>query len=216
MKKATFDPKGVTATLINRVYRTGIGLIITINKVQNKSVSIDHSVIEDMETDYLLANIELESMLKSQLAQKNDGSWGLFVDSVNKLSSAEKQIFMGVVRSVKQTAENILSDNPNPFATSSFELPPYILPYFPTVPVGIDPNFWNKVIDDAETLEVSREGFVQGVGEIAGAIAAAGQIAAGTVAAPFAATIAAGCAAFHGGVQIGNAINTYFGWEEWK
>ena len=214
MKKAIFNPKGVTATLINRVHRTGITMMTIINKVHNKSENVNPKVVDDMETDYLLANVELENMLKSQLAQKNDESWKLFVDSVNKLDSAEKPIFRGVVRSVKQTAENILSDNPNPFATPSFELPPYITPYMPTAPVNIDPNFWKPIFNDAEKLEAATgKDLVSGVGAVAGAIAVA---AGGAAAAPIATATAAGCAAFEGGVAIGNAINHYMGWEEWK
>lgn len=215
MKKTTFDPKGVTATLINRVHRTGITMMTTINKAQNKSESVNPKVLEDLETDYLLANVELENMLKLQLAQKNNESWKLFVDSVNKLSSGEKPIFRGVVRSVKQTAENILSNNPNPFATQSFELPPYITPYVPTAPAGIDPSFWKKVFDDAEKLEASAK-------DVAGDLVSAAQSAASAAAAAVGAAatgsavvaVAAVVGSFAAGYHVGEAINEYMGWNK--
>jgi hypothetical protein len=204
MKKATFDPKGVTATLINRVYRTGITMMSTIDKAQNKSESVNPKVIEDLETDYLLANVELENMLKSQLAQKKDENWKLFVDSVNNLSRGEKLIFRGVVRSIKQTAENILSDNPNPFANPFFELPPYITPYVPTAPVGIDPNFWKAVFDDAEKLEASAKDvathLLHAVHFVTEAVEAAGSN-----------PVVAVVDAFMVGWCIGEAINDYMG-----
>lgn len=191
MKKATFDPKGVTATLINRVHRTGITMMSAIDKAQNKSESVNPKVVEDLETDYLLANFELENMLKSQLAQKSNESWKLFVDSVSKLGNAEKPIFRGVVRSVKQTAENILTGSDNPFSTQAFELPPYILPYFPTAPVGMDPDFWKTVFNDAEKLEASAKDVATNLIDAAALAAGTATIAVGTVAAASTGTIVA-------------------------
>lgn len=206
MKKATFDPKGVTSTLFNRVHRTGITMMKAVNQAQNKSASIDPKVIDDLETDFLLANVELENMLKSQLAQKNDESWKLFVDSVSKLGSAEKPIFRGVVQSVKKTAENILSNNPNPFATPPFELPPYILPYFPTVPTGMDPDFWKTIFNDAEKLEASAK-------DVATNLVDAAALATGAAAAISSAPAAAVVGAFAAGWHVGEAINDYMGWK---
>jgi hypothetical protein len=208
MKKATFDPKGVTATLINRVHRTGITMMTTINKVQNKSESVNPKVIEDLETDYLLANVELENMLKSQLAQKNKDGWELFVDSVNKLGGGEKPIFRGVVQNVKQTAENILAGSANPFTTQPFELPPYILPYFPTAPAGIDPNFWKTVFNDAEKLEASTKDVATNLTE------AAEHAALAIVEAAAGEPIGAVVESFHTGYSIGEAINDYMGWKK--
>lgn len=211
MKKATFDPKGVTSTLINRVHRTGLTMMKAVNQAQNKSASIDPKVIDDLETDFLLANVELENMLKSQLAQKNDESWKLFVDSVGKLDSAEKRIFRGITRSVKLTAENILSSNPNPFATHPFELPPYILPYFPTVPAGMDPDFWKKIFSEAEKLEASAKDIVANLADGAAALAGAAMVAGAAAATP---VVVVGTAAFAGGYHIGQAINSAMGWDK--
>lgn len=209
MKKATFDPKGVTATLINRVHRTGITMLSTINQAQNKSGSVNPKVLDDLETDYLLANVELENMLKSQLAQKNSESWKLFVDSVNNLSSGEKPIFRGVVRNVKQTAENILAGNPNPFATPPFELPPYILPYAPTAPAGIDPEFWKRIFADAEKLEASAKDVATNLVDAAALATGAAAAATGAAAAV---TGAAVVGAFAAGWHVGQAVNDYMGW----
>jgi hypothetical protein len=155
MKKVTFDPIGVTATLINRVHRTGITMMSAIDKAQNKSESIAPEIIEDMETDYLLANLELENVLKSQLAQNDGESWKLFVDSVTQLDDAQKPLFRGVVRSVKQTAQNILSKTENPFDTQDFDLPVYMSPCCPTAPVNMDPAFWTNIFSQSESLEAT-------------------------------------------------------------
>lgn len=206
MKKATFNPKGVTGTLINRVRRTGITMMEAVNKTQNKSESVSPKVIEGLETDFLLANVELENMLKSQLAQKNNESWKFFVDSVSKLGSAEKPIFRGVVQSVKKTAENILSDKPNPFANRFFELPPYITPYVPTAPAGIDPNFWKEVFADAETLQAAAKDVTRSLTE------AAEHTALAAVEAAEGEPIGAVVESFHAGYSVGESINDYMGW----
>jgi hypothetical protein len=216
MEKAIFDPMGVVATLINRVHRTGVIMMIQVDKAQNRAEKISPHVVDDLETDYLLANIELENMLKSQLAQKNDQGWKLFVDSVSKLNNREKPIFKGVAHNVKLTADNILAGSANPFTTVPFDLPSYILPYAPTGPANVDPDFWKLIIADAEKLEPVNKGIGVGITAVAGAIAAGAEIAAGTVTAPITATVAAVGGAFYGGVEIGNAINHYMGWEEWK
>lgn len=147
MTKVIFDSVGVTAALISRVHRTGIAMLMTVDKAHNKSKKVDPKIIEDLETDFLLANLELEYMLKFQLARENKDGWTLFVNSVSKLSYGERIIFGGVVRSIKLTANKILSDDSNPLESQLFESPPYIRPYFSIkfagspMPTNTDPGF---------------------------------------------------------------------------
>lgn len=208
MKKATFNPKGVTATLINRVYRTGMTMMSTINKAQKKSASFNPKVVDDLETDFLLANIELVNMLMSQLAQKKDESWKLFVDSVSKLGNAQKPIFRGVVRNIKQIAENILSNKPNPFDNHFFNLPPYITPYLPTAPVGVGPDFWKTVINDAKKLEASSKDVARDLTE------AAEHAGMAVLAAVEGAEVSAVIESYNAGHEVGESINEYMGWNK--
>ena len=161
MAKATIEPNGLVTTLFNRVYRTGITMMTTIDKAQKKSKSVNPKVIEDLETNYLLATVDLEYILESQLAHKYEEGWKLFVDSMNKLSSGEKLIFMGVVRNVKQTAENILSGSANPSTKPSKMLPNYNPALFPQITPGPLPwSYWNTdelktFLGDLEKMETS-------------------------------------------------------------
>ncbi|NQE53076.1 hypothetical protein C5S29_05745 [ANME-1 cluster archaeon GoMg3.2] len=211
--KVEFNSEGVTATLTNRVYRNGITMMVNVDKAENKGESIDPKLIEDLETDYLLSCLELENVLTSQLAQKKKDSWASFGETYGKLKDEEKPLFRGIIGNIKKVASNVLTGRDSPFEPP-FGLPPYVQPITP--PGYFDEDFWQEIFNEAETMEATGKGLVAGVGAVAGALVAAGAAATLTGGAFVAAGVATGCAAFEGGVAIGNAVNEYMGWETWK
>lgn len=209
MVKPSFDTSGVTATLINRVYRTGAAMMSVVDKNQKKSGAVDPKLIQDLEADYLLASIELESLLKTQLAKKNTSGWKVFVEAVEKRSSAEKLLYRGVVQNIQNAASNILAGVGNPFATQPFELPPYVIPYVPLPPAGMDPEFWKQIMKDAERINSPSKDVLENVLDGATLVVAAVAVAAAAPEVGVLAVVAAGLGAFTGGVHLGNAINDY-------
>lgn len=204
MNKATFDPKGVTSALINRVHSSGMSMMSAV--ADNASHrSSDATAVEQKQTDFLLANIELENMLKSQLAKNDDSGWKLFVDTVSNLRSEEKPLYRGVAHSVGKSAENVLTGRIDPFSPEIFDLPPYILPYVPTAPTGIDPDFWKRVFEDSQRLDASAR-------DVATNLVDAAALATGAAAAAASAPAAAVVGAFAAGWHVGQAVNDYMGW----
>lgn len=203
MSGEKFNPKGVVATLTNRVYRNGVAMMVNVDKAENKGESIDPKVIEDLETDYLLSCLELENILTSQLAQKNKEPWSFFAETYGKLKDEEKPLFRGVIGDVKKVASNVLTGLDNPFELP-FGLPPYIQPITP--PVYFDKDLWQGVFNEAETMEATGK-------DIVGHLVDAAALVTGACAAAASAPVAAGAAAFAGGYHIGQAINEYMGWD---
>lgn len=204
MNKVAFDSKGLTTALINRTQNSGMSMMSAVTeKAQNKSS--DASGVEGKQTDFLLASIELENALKSQLACNDGSGWKLFVDTVSGLRSEEKPIYRGVARSIGKTAEKVLSGKPDPFSSEIFDLPPYILPYAPTAPNGVDPELWKLVFEDTQRLDAS-------VRDVATNLVDAAALATGAAAAAASAPAAAVVGAFAAGWHVGQAVNDYMGW----
>ncbi len=210
MFKYKFDINGVAQTLTNRVYRNGITMMVNIDKSENKNESINPDLIEDLEADYLLSCLELENTLTSQLLQNNKEPWSSFRETYSNLKDEEKPLFRGVVRNMKETSSNILSEMANPFETLTF--PPYAQPITP--PDYFDKDMWQEIFNETEKMEVAGKDIVgnlaDGAACVGGAIVAvaggAATVATGTV-------VAAGAAAFAGGYHIGQAVNEYMGWD---
>lgn len=180
--KVEFNPKGVIATLINRVYRSGIAIMASVDKAKNKGESVDQNMMEDQSNDFLLSSFELENMVLSQLAQKNKEPWTVFVDAYSKLKDEEKPLFKGVVQDVKKAASNVLSGIDNPFEDIGS------LPYIPSVVpfqqvVNYPPSYydagvlWEEIFNDTEKMEVSNKYTHEDIDKVAEVIIGAGGVA---------------------------------------
>lgn len=207
MQKATFDPKGVTSTLIDRVHRTGVLMMSAMNSAKTKADSVAPKQIDSLQTDYLLANTELGTTIKTQLASGDRSGWDDLSGAISKLDDAQKPIFRGVLGDVKQAAANVIAGSANPLDTLDFNLPSYMIPGLPAVN-NPDTAFWKGVFADAESLQAQSRDVGDDLAD------AAGHAALATTEAIAGEPIGACVEAFNTGYAIGTAINHYMGWTQ--
>lgn len=216
MPAKEFNPKGVTATLINRVYRTGIAMMVNIDNAKNKGESVDPKVMEDQETDFILSCHELDSMLVSTTCKGSLDPWNVFSETYNKLKDEEKLLFRGVVRDMKEASSNVLSNVAKPF---ELIIPQEISNFGPAIVeaagvTGCNKQLFERVYNEAEKMEASAKStasdIATGAAAVVGTVAAATSTAvSGSAAMVGAAYVAVAAGGYTVGHAVGSAVNDY-------
>ncbi len=217
-KKLTLED--VTPALTNRVRQTGVNFAVAIDDVQNRKVTRDQKELATLEVDYVLACNELENTLTTSLLNNDIKPWKYFTGSYNQFKDEEKVLYGGVIKNLKRTTSDILSNK------DLKDFMPQVLPYIPegfitTNPIDVPEDkkegFWREFYMELEKMDVTARDAIQDASAAVASLAGAAMVATATVAgatatvatAPVTSTVAVAAGTLYGAYTLGKLAYEY-------